>query len=102
MVAGDLITRLLDIDKAIAFGDYQQARALIAEMEDQVLDLERSLIDALRELSTLRSHMESLTTSTLRRRFLSRLNPRERSAPRPDAGERLLTVNSEKAALPQD
>lgn len=102
MVAGDLITRLLDIDKAIAFGDYQQARALIAEMEDQVLDLERSLIDALRELGTLRSHMESLTTSTLRRRFLSRSILRERTPSGSSSDEPLHAGHSGKVAVSQD
>lgn len=102
MVAGDLITRLLDIDRAVARGDHQQARALIAEMEDRVLALERELLDSLRELGKLRAHVETLTTSPVRRRFLLRPHGRERTAARLNFEDTSPAAPIDKIVLSKD
>jgi hypothetical protein len=80
MIAGNLMQRLLDIDKAIAQGNLLLARTMIADTEDFVLALERETIDTLREVRELRARLETLNGSSLRRRFLSRLHSRESAA----------------------
>ena len=58
MKAADLITQLLEIERAIGKVDSARMRSMVFEVEETVLDIEQQMIGILIENESLRQQME--------------------------------------------
>jgi hypothetical protein len=65
MNIADLITKLVEIERAIGKADSSKLREMVIDCEEEVLRVERQMIDTLGENGRLRERMENCDRSSL-------------------------------------